>query len=308
MATVRGSRVPIAIVGLGRWGRRLLRAFHDQTNVVFACSRADLAKAKWLEKSYPEIVHTFDYGQVIANPEIEAVVIGTPIATHSSLAEKALRAGKHVFVEKPLAAGVGEAIEVANAAEGARKVLFVGFVFLYHPAFLRLQELLANDPAVEIKCSWRKYGTFQEGIVANLASHEIAIAQALFGHPAQEATVQDCQPVVTQCDILDAQLLFGNGRSCTISIDRCSRSISKTVTISTESGRVYVWDSDHLWERSSGNNELRLSQEEPLAQEVAAFLDSIETGRQPLTDGAFGVEVTRTMNRMVPRSGSRNVS
>jgi len=267
----------LALVGAGRWGRQLLRVFDPRCRVARVCHRGSPETRAWLERHYPRVPVTTDPAEIFGAQDVEAVVIATPIATHAALTRSALEAGKHVFVEKPLATDPAEGRALAGLAASRRRVLSVGHVFLHHPVLERIRQLTADDPVRFAAMSWQKLGTFEEDLFWNLVSHEVAIASALFGERPKDAEVLEARGVVTACDIASIRLAFEGGRGCLMAVNRCAPSRAKQVTLLTERGRVLAWDDDRLlrltperaWET------VETSREEPLALEAEAFLGRI---------------------------------
>jgi UDP-2-acetamido-3-amino-2,3-dideoxy-glucuronate N-acetyltransferase len=295
MASPTRADLRIAVIGLGRWGKLLMRVFSERADVVLACSRSNPVNVKWIADNHPGVRHTFDTNEVMADPTIDVVVIATTVESHAALALSALEAGKHVFVEKPLSMNEDECQRVSRAADDRSRMLFVGYVYLYNPVFGRLQSLLADDPPVTVACSWRKFGTFDEGIVPSLASHEISIACALLGERPNSVEVHESRGVETACDILSAKLSFEGGRTSTLDIDRHADKTAKSVTITAASGSVYVWEGTRLWQREPRLLELNVPGDEPLAAEVTSFLEAIRTGHKPLAGGNLSTQIAGTM-------------
>ena len=133
----------IAVVGLGYWGPNRLRALIDidGVEVTWICDR-DATRFAKLENRHPTVRSTTDFEQLLADDELDAVVLATPVFTHHTLASAALRAGKHVFVEKPLAASSGEANDLFAIAAECDRTLMCGHTFLYSPAVRRIKEIL----------------------------------------------------------------------------------------------------------------------------------------------------------------------
>lgn len=133
----------IAVVGAGHWGPNLIRNFYDNARSRVAwVSDLDPARLEAVRCRYPGVGLTADASEAIADPAVDAVVVATPTRTHHRLVRAALVAGRHVFVEKPLAASRSEAEELADLAERAGRVLLVDHVFLYNPAVERAKAYL----------------------------------------------------------------------------------------------------------------------------------------------------------------------
>src|SRR5690606_10348575 len=127
-----------ALIGHGYWGRNLARNLND-LGALAAIAERDPAMRESAQAAYPETACHADMEPVLADPEIAAVAIATPAATHGELVARALEAGKHVFVEKPLCLDVAEAERLAADAARRGRVLMVGHLLLYHPAFVALR-------------------------------------------------------------------------------------------------------------------------------------------------------------------------
>ena len=154
----------MALVGVGRWGKNLLRVLNELCDVAYCCNKSDIDAQGWVNQRYPHIECTFDYQEVLSNSSIDALIIATPINTHGSLARQALEADKHVFVEKPLSMSSAEATELVGSASERGLRLFVGHLFLFHPVLRRIKEATRSDPVDHARMSWAKFGTFKEDI------------------------------------------------------------------------------------------------------------------------------------------------
>jgi predicted dehydrogenase len=135
------ERLRIGQAGLGYWGKNLARNFDDLAELRWLCDASPERRAEFAER-YPDARVTGDFAEVLADDEVDAVVISTPVPTHHPLAKQALEAGKHVFVEKPPAMRVAEMEELVGLAESRGLVLMPGHLLLYHPAVQKLKELV----------------------------------------------------------------------------------------------------------------------------------------------------------------------
>lgn len=173
--------VNVGVIGYGYWGPNLVRNFFAADN----CSVKSVADARpdrlrQLEKIYPTIKGVKEAADIIYDPEIDAVVIATPVATHFSLARKALAKGKHVLIEKPMTSSVEEAELLINLAEQKGVLLMVDHTFLYTGAVHKMRELVESEELGNIKYldSTRiNLGLFQSDInvLWDLAPHDISI-------------------------------------------------------------------------------------------------------------------------------------
>jgi len=263
------------------------------SGVDLAVNRGDPAAQAWVRETHPLVRLGSSPADAFDNEAIDAVVIATPIATHASLAIAALRAGKDVFVEKPLATRFDEAKQVVAAAEEARRTLFVGHTFLYDAAFEALHAIVQDDPIDRIRLSWLKHGTFGEPLAWNLLSHEIAIAMWLTGaKPSAEIVERAGGP--TPVDRLRLSLSFDPGGPLgEILIDRLQDHKTKTAEVTLRSGAEYLWQDGDLDRVHPGGRRERVHDgtEESLKRELSAFLGAVATGRAPRSDGPFGAAV-----------------
>ncbi len=139
----------IAVIGCGYWGKNLVRNFYE-LNALHTICDIDEDRIKSFQEKYPDIAISYDYRELLKNPEIKAVVISTPAVTHYPLAKEALLSNKDVFVEKPLAINYGEGEELVSVAQEKDKILMVGHILEYHPAIIKLKELVNNgDPIIQ---------------------------------------------------------------------------------------------------------------------------------------------------------------
>ncbi|MEA2480516.1 MAG: hypothetical protein QOJ07_2438, partial [Thermoleophilaceae bacterium] len=137
-----GAPVQVGVVGLGYWGPNLARNFDrlPGASLRWICDASDEQRAR-MAPQFPDTRVAADFAELLEDPDLEAVVIATHVPSHPALALRALEAGKHVFVEKPLAQSVAEAEQVVDAARDAGRVLMVGHLLEYHPGVERLKEI-----------------------------------------------------------------------------------------------------------------------------------------------------------------------
>jgi predicted dehydrogenase len=152
----------VGVVGLNYWGPNLVRNFDDLGDLRWLCD-LDEERLDSLSARYPNARATRDYDDLLADDELDAIVVATPVPTHYALAKQALEAGKHVFVEKPPAMRAGEMDELVALAAAQDRVLMPGHLLLYHPGVLKLKELVDSGELGDVLCV---YGNRQNlGIV-----------------------------------------------------------------------------------------------------------------------------------------------
>jgi predicted dehydrogenase len=186
--TVKTARVGVA--GLGHWGPNLARNFAELAELVWLCD-SDPAKGE-LTARYPQARFTSDFGEMLADPELDAVVIATPVPTHYELTRSALAAGKHVLVEKPPAMRGHEMDELVQLANERELVLMPGHLLLYHPGVVRLKEMIDADELGQVLCV---YGNRQnlgiirsnENALLSLGVHDLSVILHLLDEDPQTA-------------------------------------------------------------------------------------------------------------------------
>lgn len=273
----------VAVVGIGRWGKKLVEAFSGAGIVVRCCNRSNTVDQEWVRLHHPSVEITADVQDALDDPRVGSIVIATPTWTHGSLIARALDAGKHVFVEKPLATSPAEARALIQYARNRGLRLFVDHTYLFDPALEALVGLMRADPPEYATLRWHKLGTFGEDLHWNLLSHDAAIALAIFGEVPTSAVVLERRGFVTDVDLLSARLMFGSG-TCVVEIDRCMAGRSKTVRVRTRSGRVLLWQEGGLWElrRDRTFSQVFTTTLRPLTHAVACFLDGSSIGDELL--------------------------
>jgi predicted dehydrogenase len=276
----------------------LLPALSSRFDVALCCTRGGQANRDWLSAAYPTLEQTTSLAHVLADASIECVVVASPIETHAEIARLALHAGKHVFVEKPLATSAAEAEALDRCARDLDRVLFVGHHYLYHPVFERLQAEV-GDVVTFLRLSWRKLGTFDSDLFWNLASHEVSLALALMGAQPLSVELLDARAVVSPCDIAFVRLTFGGDRSAVIDIDRSAPIRDKLVTVLCP-GRTLLWHDDSLFElRADGVlNQLVASPPDALGLELDAFAAAVEHRSAFRSDAAHGAAVVGVVERI----------
>lgn len=266
----------IAIIGLGRWGKNLLREFSKISNVSICASTGQTKNLDWLCTNYPKLRHTTKLDDVLYDKMQDAVVIATPIKTHATLAIKALETGKHVFVEKPLSTDLIQSQKIIELGQKKKLVVFVGYVFSYHQIFQKIKSIAKRENIVYAQFDWYKEGTFNENIIFNLLSHDIFLALEIFGKPSGYS-ILDKIGFATNLDMLTIELRFRENKKCIIKINRVSNYTKKSITIITTKN-LYQWDDNALYKFNRSKmmfEKIFTSTISPLESECNAFIDGI---------------------------------
>lgn len=179
--------ITLGQVGLGYWGPNVLRNFQSLSQAhVKMCCDVDTRALQQIARQYPGLHTTPDYGELLQDTEIDAIVVTSPTLTHYELARAALVTGRHVFVEKPIALTTGQAEDLVALAEERKRVLMVGHLLMYHPAVTRLKQLVDSGELGEIYYLYARrlnLGKVRriENAMWSLAPHDIAVALYLLG-------------------------------------------------------------------------------------------------------------------------------
>lgn len=315
----------VAVIGAGYWGPNLIRNFLalDDVETVIACDIDDARLAK-MRKLFHGIETSTDHDEIIGSPDIDIVVIATPVSTHHEIAKKALLAGKNCFIEKPMTAGAAEAQELIEIAERKGLKLFVDHTFIYTGAVRKMKEIITSGRLGEIYYfdSVRiNLGLFQHdvNVIWDLAPHDLSIMDYLLGQkPLSVSAIGTCHVGNGLEDIAYLTLEFENNLIAHFHVNWLAPvKIRRTLIGGTKSMIVYddteasekvkVYDKgidvttregvyDTLVQYRTGDMlSPKLDQEEALAVGIRHFVDCILNDRKPLTDGHAGLNVVRIL-------------
>jgi predicted dehydrogenase len=183
--------VNVGQAGLGHWGKNLVRNFDELADLTWICDSDETRRAEFAAR-YPNARVTASFEEMLADDDLQAVVIATPVPTHHPLAKQALEAGKHVFVEKPPAMRAAEMEELVGLAEERGLVLMPGHLLLYHPGVQKLKELVDSGELGDVLCV---YGNRQnlgiirtnENALWSLGVHDLSVILYLIGEQPSQA-------------------------------------------------------------------------------------------------------------------------
>ena len=289
----------IAIIGLGKWGKNLLREFSNVSCVTKCHTRGNQKNIIWLRRNYPKVVHTTSIRDILTDKNIDAVAISTPINSHFKIAKNALESGKHVFVEKPMASSVIEAKQLIKIAKSKNLNLFVGHVFLHNEIFKKIKKIDRQESITYAHFAWKKFGTFDEDIFKNLLSHDISLILALFGSPNRIRLTNNVG-FITTSDRISLELNFTRNRKCEVSIDRISPHKEKSVTFLTKKN-LFVWNDDELLrfdKRSQSFKKIYQSKNTPLHLECKKFIANISSKKVSYDSSFLALNVTRILSKL----------
>jgi predicted dehydrogenase len=319
------SKVTVGLIGYGYWGPNLLRNYMESASATakWVCDMNpdQLAKAA---ARYPSVQTTARAEDVFEDPEVDAVLIATPISTHHALVMKAIQAGKHVFVEKPMATSVAECDEMCAAADAANLVLMVGHTFVYSPPVRSVKRILDSGELGDvyfITCSRVNLGLHQKdvSVVWDLAPHDLSILEYWLGEEpvSVQAMGRSCInngiPDVAFLNVRYATGIIAELQVSWLSPVKLRRTIivgSKKMlmyddTESVEKVKIFDQGVDYKDPETFGEFQLsyrtgdirapRIENTEPLCVEAAHFLECVQTGMRPMTDGQAGRSVVAAL-------------
>jgi UDP-2-acetamido-3-amino-2,3-dideoxy-glucuronate N-acetyltransferase len=304
--------VRVAVIGCGGWGRNLVRNFAE-LGALAAIVDADAATARALAEKYGCPVR--DFAAVLADPAIDAVVIAAPAVHHYALAKQALLAGKHSFVEKPLALDLAQAQELCALAEQRDLRLMVGHLLQYHPVFLELKRLVKDGKLGRLQYLYSNRLNLgkirrEEDIMWSFAPHDISMILSLVGaEPVAVAAKGSYHLHKSIADVTTMHMSFPAGENAHVFVSWLHPfKEQKLVLVGSDAMAVFDdgedWDSKLLLypHRVDWKDQIPLAakaeatavpvlQAEPLRQECQHFLDCVANGASPRTDGREGVRV-----------------
>lgn len=310
----------LALFGCGYWGKNLARNFL-RLGVLHTLCDSNQSLLDTYGQEYRIIRKSQSIEEVLNDPSITEVAIATPASTHFSIAQRALLAGKHVYVEKPLCLSISEAKELIALAESKVRVLMVGHLLQYHPCVVKLRQMIANGDLGKLYCiasNRLNLGKIrsEENSLWSFAPHDISVILSLAGQ----------LPISVQCngehyltkgvaDTTMTQLAFGNGVRAHIYVSWLNPFKEQKLTVVGSDGMAVFDDTkpwaeklvlykDYLtWTDGQTPVAKKLSgipivveEQEPLLSECQHFIDCCKHGLIPRTDGQEGLDVLRVLD------------
>jgi UDP-2-acetamido-3-amino-2,3-dideoxy-glucuronate N-acetyltransferase len=317
----------VAVIGCGAWGKNLVRNFHHLGALSTVCD-ADLQRLEYIAKEYRGVAVTSDYDSVLADASVSAIVIATPSDTHFPLARKALLAGKHVYVEKPLARDVKHAEELDELATNANLVLMVGHLLLYHPAVNALKDLIASGELGEllfVRSDRMNYNLTRRdrSVLWDLAPHDVSMMSYLLDCETPEVsrvggwdTLQDGTVDVAYLDLTFPIMIEGQQRVIHGQVRNSWIDPQKVVRLTVNGTKKTAVLNDTQQEDKlalhSVTTEGRMIVEhpyypdgEPLHLECEHFLQCVLRGERPRTDANNAYNVVRVLADVEKRLSAR---
>lgn len=300
----------IAVIGCGNWGKNLVRNF-DNLGFLYKVCDLNQARLADLQKQYRHIVTTSKFDEVFDDPKVTGVVIATPSFTHYELAKKALLAGKHVYVEKPVATSSEQTLELNALARELDRVLMVGHLLLYHPAVNRLRQLIREGYLGQIKSiSSDRLNTNKfrpdKSVIWDLAPHDVSMISYLLDQEPEDIVsvigYQNREDGLVDDARID--MVFPNDVAGHIHISwvhpikqvkLVARGTERTAMIDDTLGENKL----HIFNKDDISNPIEEFPDyleiEPLKLECQHFINCIRHGYDPKTNGMNGYHVVRVL-------------
>jgi predicted dehydrogenase len=295
----------------------------DGCELRWLCDASTEAREK-LAGAFPAARSTGELDELLADAALDAVVLATPVPTHAELSEKVLRAAKHCFVEKPLATTVLDAQRAVNAAEESGRLLMVGHLLEYHPAVIRLKELVDEG---ELGSLYYMYGNRvnlgklrdEENALWSLGAHDVSVVLHLIGEEPEECSAHGQSYVRGGVqDVVFCYLRFPSGRVAHLHLSWLDPHKERRITVVGSKrmatfddmqieGKLTVYDKGFDEDASSWGEYIartgesfspRISSAEPLRLECEHFVECIREQRTPRSDGQSGLRVVRVLEAL----------
>jgi predicted dehydrogenase len=317
--------VRVGVVGLGYWGPNLARnlAAIAGCELRWLCDASEQARERQ-GAAFPGARTTADIAELLDDPELDAVVLATPVPTHAELAVAVAQAGKHCFVEKPLATDAADAERAVEAARQAGRILMVGHLLEYHPAVGRLKELIDGR---ELGDLYYIYGNrlnlgklrADENALWSLGAHDVSVALHLIGEEPVECLAEGASYVREGVqDVVFCYLRFPSGVVAHLHLSWLDPHKERRITVVGArrmatfddmliEGKLTIYDKGfdedtRSWgeyiARSGDIFSPRIANLEPLRIECEHFVECVRTGATPRSDGLSGLRVVRVLEQL----------
>jgi predicted dehydrogenase len=316
------------VVGYGYWGPNIVRNVIERPEFrLMGLCELDEGRAADFRRRHPGIWVESDFDAALADPRIEAIAVATPPHTHHNLVSRALRAGKHVLVEKPLARTSDEAAQLIALSEQVDRVLMPGHTFLYSPSVNAVRSMIRSDELGEVyfvTSSRMNLGLYQrDGVVLDLAPHDLSILLHWLGQPLVEVSATGLS--VYQEGVHETAFLtlrFEGGTQANVQLSWLApRKLRQMVVVGSrkmvqyedtaadDSVRVYDRGLDfseppanfgeyRLTYRTGDMVAPRIEALEPLAQELKDFASAVREGTVPVSNAHLGLEIVLALEAL----------
>jgi predicted dehydrogenase len=314
----------MGVVGYGYWGPNLVRNLNELpiAELSWLCDTQEGSRER-AQRRYPGLRTTANLEELLSDPDVDAVVVVTPVSTHHDIVKASLEAGKHVFVEKPLAASTREALELGTLADATGRVLMPGHTFLYSPPVNMIRDLIDAGELGEIysiSTSRVNLGLHQPdaSVAWDLGPHDFSILRYWLGEvPSHVAALSRGCILPGTADVAFINLEHQSGTIAHVELSWLAPSkLRRTTIIGSEKMIVYddtstepvrIFDSGVMIREPTSYGEFKLSYRtgdiisprveaaEPLYREMEDFCLSVLTGSSPLSSWQLGLDVVRVV-------------
>ncbi len=314
--------ITIAQAGIGMWGQNHLRVFASlpECAVRICCDQHPEALKKAARIVPAGTKLTSRFADILKDKAVEAVIITTPSHTHAALTLKALRAGKHVFVEKPLALTVADGLKMVEEARRAKRILMVGHLLLYHPAVLKIKSLIEDGSLGDIRYMYSTRVNLgqvraEENALWSLTAHDISVANFFLKKtPIEVSATGRCYLREFVQDVAFVSLSYPGNLMAHVHASWLDPHKFRTFTVvgtkkmavfddMNPTEKIRIYDKGVDWKKNVDSFDAFLSVRqgdihipqidfvEPLKKECLHFIECIKSGTHPLTDGLNGLQV-----------------
>jgi predicted dehydrogenase len=318
--------VQVGVVGLGYWGPNLARNFDrlPGAELRWICDASEDSRARW-SPQFPDSRVSADLDELLADPELDAVAVATHVPSHAEVATRVLQAGKHCFVEKPLAQSVAEAESVVAAASDAGKTLMVGHLLEYHPGVEKLKEIADAGELGDIHYIYSNrlnLGKLRadENALWSLGAHDVSVVLRLAGdqEPEEMSAVGESYMRSGVEDVVFCYMRFPSGLAAHLHLSWLDPHKERRFTVVGSKRmatfddmeierKVTVYDKGFDQDFSSYGEYIarsgdiwspRIPNEEPLKIECRHFVERVRDGGEPRSGAASGLRVVRVLEAL----------
>jgi UDP-2-acetamido-3-amino-2,3-dideoxy-glucuronate N-acetyltransferase len=309
----------IAVIGSGYWGKNLVRIFYQIGALKWICDQ-DEATLKCFKRKYHKLKLTTAVSEILLDTSTEGVVIATPAETHFDIARKALEANKHVYIEKPLVLDERDGQLLIDMAKERNRILMVGHLLQYHPAFIKLKKLVHSGELGRINYIYSNRLNLgkirrEENILWSFAPHDISMILSLTEEMPESVMATGGNYLHQKiADVTTTYLEFPSGIRSHIFVSWLhpfkeqklvvigNKKMAVFNDIKSWDQKLFVYPHEIKWENNipipakSEPEKIILPESEPLRLECEQFIESIRTMTPPQTDGNEGLRVLRVLN------------
>ena len=331
--------IGIGVIGCGHWGPNHIRNFNSlHESRVVAAADLDTKRLQYVRGMHPEVRCEQDYRRILDDPDIDAVVVATPVSTHYEMVRESILAGKHVLCEKPLCKSSVQGEELVELADEHDRFLMVGHVFLFNPGIVKLKELIDAGELGTLQylsASRTNLGIFQSdvNVAYDLAPHDISIFNWLLNSEPEVVSATGASFVRSGIeDVVFISIMYPGNVLANIHVSWLNPKKVRQITV-VGRRQMVTWDDlqttspiaiydkgastvqDYgdfgeflrlsMWDRDIRLPKVRF--DEPLKLQAMEFLKGLQGGGAERSGGAFGLQVTRVLEAVaasIRRGGS----